>query len=306
MKLIVPIEIYSVGELISSNLVDKGTVYSPLTTYALGALVRLDPAVDYMNFATDSRYYKCIQGPIKGTHPVDGDTMTGLGAALHWIDAGPTNRWAMFDSLTGTKTTRSTGITFAMEKVENTESLALMGVSGTLLTVKVTAPEHEGGLVIYTYTQTLNRYAENDVILTDLPYSRTGTLSVSVTGSASIVTVVRGNLVDLGPVEYGASLGITDYSKKVTDAYGLTTFSKRAFSKRLSVRALFNNSQLAAVYKQLAAMRATPCIWLTVDASSDPTGIFSVLSTFGYYQSFQIEVAYATQSYCSLEIEGLV
>ena len=293
MKVITPIAIAALSELVSTNVEDAGSVWAAGTAYALNAVVRLDPAANA--FPQNTRYYKCIQAPATGVSPL------AASGALYWADNGPTNQWAMFDSLTGTRTSRSTGLTFGLKRLGCT-ALALMGVYGATLTL--TLVDSLGAEAVFFTRPTAS--SGEDIIITDIPAEAgTAYFRVTITGSAAVATVLRGQLKDLGPVEYGATLSITDYSKKTTDAYGVTTFVKRAFSKRLSARALFNNADLASVYRQLALVRSTPCVWLAVDSALDAAGIYQVLNVFGYYQSFNIEVAYPTQSYCSLEIEGL-
>ncbi len=54
------------------------------------------------------------------------------------------------------------------------------------------------------------------------------------------------------------------------------------------------------MYRKLADLRATPCVWVGSDKPElDP------LVVFGFYKDFQVEVAYHTVSFCTLEIEGL-
>jgi hypothetical protein len=95
-------------------------------------------------------------------------------------------------------------------------------------------------------------------------------------------------------------VGIVDYSKKDTDAFGVTTFTRRAYSKRMSAKMMLENAQINKVQRVLADLRATPCAWI----GTDVTG-FEPLTVYGFYKDFSIDVAYATTSYCSTEIEGL-
>ena len=109
-----------------------------------------------------------------------------------------------------------------------------------------------------------------------------------------------GTQYDLGEAAYGASLGIIDYSRKDTDEFGVTTFVRRDFSKRLTARLMLQNTQINRVQRVLAELRAQPAIWVTSDVDD-----LRPLTVFGFFRDFAIEVAYPTQSYCSLEIEGL-
>lgn len=109
-----------------------------------------------------------------------------------------------------------------------------------------------------------------------------------------------GTFYTLGDTQYGASVGIIDYSRKETDAFGVTTFVRRAYSKRMSAKLMLDNVQMNKVQRVLADLRATPCAWIGAD---DVT--YAPLVVYGFYKDFSIEVAYPTASYCSLEVEGL-
>jgi hypothetical protein len=106
----------------------------------------------------------------------------------------------------------------------------------------------------------------------------------------------------LGDTEFGATAGITDYSRKETDDFGVTTFVRRAFSKRMSARAMVPTAQVGKLQRALADLRATPCVWV----GADDMTMYAPLVVFGFYRDFSINVAYPTRSYCSFEVEGLI
>ena len=112
--------------------------------------------------------------------------------------------------------------------------------------------------------------------------------------------LLAGTFYELGDTQYGASSGITDYSVKDTDAFGVTTFVQRAYSDRNSLSLMFDNAQLNKVKGVLKSVRATPCAWIGTDVDG-----YEVLDTLGFYRDFSIVISYPTQSLCSLEIEGL-
>jgi len=55
------------------------------------------------------------------------------------------------------------------------------------------------------------------------------------------------------------------------------------------------------VYSTLAALRATPAVWVGSDNYQ-----LSPLVVFGYCKDFSINVAYATHSTATLEITGMI
>ena len=76
---------YKWRETKQHHVLGWGNGYSPTTDYTVGQRV-----------VYESKVYECVQTPNKGNTP---------GAApLYWALAGPTNRWAMFDSEVSTQT----------------------------------------------------------------------------------------------------------------------------------------------------------------------------------------------------------
>jgi hypothetical protein len=124
---------------------------------------------------------------------------------------------------------------------------------------------------------------------------------VKIIGStASLGTLLCGGTKFLGVTQIGINIGIIDYSRKDTNAFGVTTFTQRSYSKRTSVKIFIENTALNGVYNKLASLRATPALWiLTDDTRLDATLIY------GYYKDFNIDIQYNDYCYCSLELEGL-
>lgn len=51
-----------------------------------------------------------------------------------------------------------------------------------------------------------------------------------------IVVTPAGDQIPLGEVEAAPTIGIVDYSRRVTDDFGVTTVVERGFARRMSVR----------------------------------------------------------------------
>lgn len=294
MKVVKPVPITDAMFVSSTAPEADYAAYSAGTNYAVGARV-----IDL------HKVWESVQTPNTGNTP-------GL-FPLYWAEISPTNRWAMFDSEISTQTALASPLTVVI-KPGYTNSLALFGLEGTTLTV--TVRDALAGNVVYSRTQSLDGtviadwyqyYFEpavqlGEVVLTDLPPYLDAhiTISISGTGTVKCGILAVGSVYVLGHTQYGASAGIIDYSRKDTSASGTTTFVKRKYSKRVSVSLMLDNAQLNKVQRVLADLRATPCPWVGTDAAG-----FEPLTLFGFYRDFSIDVAYATMSYCSLEIEGL-
>jgi len=103
---------------------------------------------------------------------------------------------------------------------------------------------------------------------------------------------------DLGATEVTPTIGITDYSRRVTDDFGVTTIVKRGYSRTLSVRMAVPFDQVDTLQRRLADLRATSALWVA-DESLD------WLSARGFYRDFSIDVAMPPLSFCTLTVEGL-
>ncbi|TCP36554.1 hypothetical protein [Sphingomonas sp. BK235] len=104
--------------------------------------------------------------------------------------------------------------------------------------------------------------------------------------------------IDLGVTETSATISITDYSRRVTDDFGVTTVVPRKFARRLSIRMRLETSAVDAVHRRLAGLRAVPANWIAGES-------LAWLAVRGFFKDFEIDVADARSSFCTLSVEGL-
>lgn len=112
------------------------------------------------------------------------------------------------------------------------------------------------------------------------------------------VALDSGEIVDLGITETNPTIGIIDYSRRVTDDFGVTTVVPRGFARRMSVRLGVPFGSVDALQRRLATLRATSARWI-----ADPR--FASLTVTGFYKDFSLDIATAPLSYCTLTVEGL-
>ena len=295
MKVIKPINIAS-AMLVSSTAVETAPAWLAATAYVVGNTV--------LRTATQRIYQRLIAGTTATAPEVD---------AANWLDIGPSNTWAMFDSQISTQTGAATTLTTVI-KPGLCNALALFGLEGSSLTI--TVRDALAGSVVYSSSKILDGtviadwyqyYFESsvqlaEVVYTDLPPYGDAHITVTVVsgGTAKCGALLVGTVYVVGDTLAGATSSITDYSRKDTDAFGVTTFVKRAYSKRMTSKMMLPRAQLNKVQRVLADLRATPCAWIATEAEG-----FEPLTLFGYYRDFSIDVAYPNMSFCSLEIEGL-
>lgn len=294
MKVVKPTPITD-AVLISSNAPEADHApYAAATDYAVGA-----------RCIYAHKIWESVQTPNVGHVPGSN--------ALFWALIGPTNRWAMFDSEISTQTALASPLVVTI-KPSYANSLALFGLEGSTLEIYVR--DGAGGPVVYSKTLSLDGTIIADwyqyffepsvqlaeVVLTNLPPYGNAHITVAISGSGTVKCgdMTVGTMYMLGDTQFGASAGIVDYSRKDTSATGVTTLSKRGYSKRMSAQAMLSTAQINKVQRVLASLRATPCAWIGTDLAG-----YEPLIVFGFYRDFSIDIAYPTVSFCNLEIEGL-
>lgn len=295
MKVIRPTELAD-SMLVNTSAVNADADYSAATTYALNA-----------RCTYNRRIYQSLQAANTGHTPNTSPTW--------WVDVGPCNKWAMFDQQISTATiaTNTLTVTLATGIIDSLAVINAVAASGQLV-----VRDGPGGDILFDKIIGFSGDVPTDwyqyfffdpltpstqAIFQNLPpyASSHATLTLTGGGDVSVGAVVFGLSSHIGDAQYGASAGIVDYSRKDTDAFGVTTFVKRAFSKRMTVSLVLDSSQLNRVQRLLYGLRATPCVWIGADdARYDET-----MTVYGFYKDFSATIAYSQHSLYSLEIEGL-
>lgn len=265
------------------------------TTYAAGDLV--------MRSQTH-RIYRSLQASNVGKTP---ETNTDW-----WHEVGPTARWAAFDDALGSALSGPSPLTVTLQPGV-IDSVGLFDIVGS--TLSMSYKDSASGSVIWTETASLDATSVTSVsdwffeeyeqqtrlIRTDVPYGFTnGVLNVTLTGAGtvSIGALAVGRARVLGETLSGLNTGIHTYSTLTQDA-GRSYFVKRRSADTQDVKTIFSNADLATIRRALVKAEMTPCIWLPSDVSK-----FDELAVYGIFESFNVDVAYATSSYCNLRIKG--
>jgi len=255
--------------LVASNVPENDAPeWAAGTTYPSGARV--------VKAATHRVYESLIAGNV-GDDPADGSGK--------WLDAGPTNRWAMFDQALGT-TTDAAGSIAVTVSAGAVDAVALLDVVGA--TVRVQAAGYDRTLPAGPGT----------ITFLDLP-GTTGQVTVTIAGSGqvSVGTLLIGTVAALGLTEASPTAAITDYSRKEVDDFGAVTVVQRAWAKKMTAAALIRSDAVDLVANRIAAVRARPSLWI------GQAGLDS-LTIYGFFKDFSIEVR-ENVSKLSLSIEGL-
>lgn len=284
--------------LTATSVTETHSAYNVGTTYADG-----DRVLD----AGGLRVYESLVGSNTGNALTD---------ATKWLDVGPANKWAMFDTINGTVTTDSTEVDVTLDLTGRIDTIGLVNMTNVVSVQVIISTVADGEVYNETYstvsTVGINNWwsyffedivQKDALIISGLPVYVDPTIQIVLTGTGtadmSIGTLMVGRKKYIGDaLRDGSSVGITDYSRKDTDDFGNYMIVERAFAKRGNFRLAMTSNMVDDVQRTLADYRATPTIF---SASDD----FSSTLIFGFYKDFSIGFEYPGTSYCSLELEGL-
>lgn len=299
MKLIKP-HVITDDMLVSSTISeDDADEWVSGTTYAVGQ--------DVMRVSLHKVFRRLVAGA--GTTAPELDP-------VNWQDRGATNKWAPFDDVIGTLATGPSPLTYVL-RPGFTDSLAIFELRGRY--ADIVMKDQTGGTVVYSNTIDLEVsdissiydwfFGEldirTDLTLMDLP-GQYGSAELSVTirtiaGDASIGVLKPGLVHNIGDTQYGAKVGIDDYSRKERDEFGNVTILERAYSKRGSFTLETSLGSLNRIYRLLADVRATPCVYVGTEEDG-----YEPLLIYGFFTSFEISIDYPDYHLCTLDIEGLI
>jgi hypothetical protein len=302
MQYIVPTNI-SDAMLVSSSVpeADYGAWFAG-AVYAVGQYV--------IRSAVHSVYKRTVAGST--STPPEQDP-------INWVRTGPTNRWAMFDRVVGTRTSATApaidqdAVITVKLKPGLVRGLALLDLDVDGLTIEMVSR----GKTVYRRNldplgslEDVDNYWDyffdaikrrNLLVLTDLPPYADAEITITFRGrgAISIGSCILGRTYNLGNVLVNASTGITDYSVKQRDEFGAVTAVERSFNKRMSLPILLDTAQVDTFVSRLSAVRATPVVWIASTTKSS-------LVIYGFYRDWSIAIPGRVKSTLSMEIEGLV
>lgn len=272
MRVIYPITV--TADVLTSSSIPDDTTYPAFAigaTYSQGARVIVD----------GKAVYECLISGTVGALP--------LSDAL-WLPVRPTPKWAMFDQLPSTGYTGVTTLTMTLQ-VPAISDVMLIGCEAG--TVTVTLPD-------VTRTVTLTGNQARSVYITELSSAggeMTLTMTTNSLGFVRIAEILIGTVLVLGETQYGAGVGIVDYSKRTTDEFGNTSFVRRGYSGTLQAQFTLDRTDTDRVLDIITALRAVPCVWI----GSTHYGCTVI---YGYYKECSLDVR-ETHSMCSIRIESL-
>lgn len=284
------------------------------------------PESDYAAWASGTTYNVGDRVILTSTHRVYESLLSGnvgndptvISSPIYWIEVGPTNRWAVFDTSISTQTAQANNITYRLIPGQAINTVACLNVTnGSQITVTMYSPATGSPGQVYQKVVDLSGlplkpdwwawfYGQKSVpsqsILLDLPSYTDCEIEIEILGGSSLAIgkILVGQQQNFGlGIKYGARVGIQDYSRKETNEFGDTILVQRAFAKRANFDLFLNKTEVDSFQTALSTIRAVPVLWI---GSTE----YESTTLFGFYKNFDILISYPEHSDCELEIEGLV
>ena len=234
---------------------------------------------------------------------------------INWVYVSPTNRWKMFDAVNSTATTSNSTISVVLSPSVSVNGLALLGLFGTSARIRVVDPIKG---TTFDQTRTLSgqlsaatwfnyffdyRLTYSQFVALNIPvYSSSSTIYIDVTpvnGVASIGTFLMGYVAEFGQgVNYGAKVGIRDFSKKTKNQFGDTILVEGAFSRRGSFDLFVPSLQTDVLISKLTALRAKPALYVATDK-------YEATTIYGTYSDFDMVISFPDTDVLNIQLEGL-
>jgi hypothetical protein len=307
------IKIVEPVNITDSMLIDSGSppeTNVPENDYAEWNVGTTYDEGDRVILTSTHRIYESLLGSNTGNDP------TVTSSPTYWIEVGPTNRWAPFDTSVSTSVVQANNITYTLEPGSVNNILAVLNINnGSEVTVTVNSPSNSPSEV---YSKTISlagtpatadwwswffglRRQETQAIFDDIPPYSDAIFTIEILGgsdlSVGVIMLGQQQLYGLG-IKYGARVGIQDYSRKETNEFGDTILVRRAFAKRANVDLFLDKSEVDPLQRELSRIRATPVLWILSNE-------YEATTVFGFYKNFDVLINYPEHADCTLEIEGL-
>jgi len=278
--------------------------YNAGTTYALGNTA-----------SANNRLYESFQaGNVGHAVPVFPETATAW-----WIDVGPTNKWSMLDASSNTQTVQASPLTVVFKPGSRCNTIGITGLSAQSITISATSV-FGGGTIFGPVTQDLTIRQVVDgysycfepfgtrpsVVYFDVPPFSDVIFTITISsanGNVKCGSVIVGNFVYLGAVEYGARGDALNFSTVDRDLYGNATLVPRRSVPKTTQTLIADAIYVNKIRSTRTALNAVPALWTGLD--DDSSHWFDMLAVMGIYKTFEITADTFGRAAITLEIEEI-
>lgn len=117
-------------------------------------------------------------------------------------------------------------------------------------------------------------------------------------GKASVGSMVGGASNDIGDTQFGVTLGLVDYSRKVTDEFGITTLTKRDAVETMTSEIVIPAQDTQKVKRAIKEALGTVVMFI---ANPERDSNYEHLIQLGYIEDFRIYIRNAVESRATLQ-----
>ena len=244
------------------------------------------------------------------------DPVTGAAKSVPtWVDIGPTNKYAMFDTVVGTQSNATAPLEVELTPAQIINTIAGFNIDGAI-TVQVVVNSIAEGEVYNTTIEMLDNTAVVDFyeyffspiinvtefLLTDLPAYSDQTITVTIDGDADIDAgvLVMGRQTIIGTALYGTNWQALDYSRKERDEFGNFIIVSRSTADRFEYDVAIEKRLFGYTKGLLKGLSTTPCVWAGTDDTGDGTVVY------GYYVDTSINLSSPSIIDATITVEGLI
>lgn len=234
-----------------------------------------------------------------------------------WVYTKPTNYYSMLDGKTESQTSKNEELVFSFSWI-NYRSLSLLNIEGKSINIEMINLDDDS--VVYSesldliddfniidfYSYCFEDYLFTENIYRDLPIYPNAKVTVTITsigGSAKIGRLVTGRPFWIGHTGYGANLGLSSYSRKTTNEFGITDLIHRGAVNEDSYEVSVPTPKIPSIRRKLIEMDATPILFIMDER--EETKVEHLL-IFGYWEDVSILLANSTTSTTSITIKGIL
>ncbi|SDB04057.1 hypothetical protein SAMN05660653_00189 [Desulfonatronum thiosulfatophilum] len=326
MEVIIPKKI----NLLSTNLAAESLPeYDPDATYSVGQKVVVSLEDDGVTPRTPHIVFESKRSANQGNYPPEnlekfkdepqeGVADKDLVYAPWWAEVGATNQWKMFDRFVNSQSVGELGQPIEIEiDASSCDGLAMFALDGDRVEIELTnlstgtvEVEKDVDLRLDMSTSWWEYFFlpyewRNDLLLR-FPVWFNAKILVRIhpnpSSRAKVGQVIVGQSRYIGMTQFGASVGIQDFSRKETDEDGLTTLKQGNWAKRMSLDLEVDSGSVDAVQRIFAGMRGIPVV---IQGNNSDSGYESLLA-YGFVREFDLVIPGPAYSRCALDVSGLI
>lgn len=233
-------------------------------------------------------------------------------AGTYWLDMGWNNRWALLDTSVSSQTTNWQTMSYTLSFSAFADTVAVLNTYAKQIRVEMTTVAEgvvfdetfemlsDDGITDYEPYFFYPAVMKRDLIVVNIPQYLNYTIKVTWTAEGEEVrcgALICGLRSNIGATQYGASIGIRDFSTKEQNDFGDFFVVERAYSKRMNCTVYVYRENTDYVANLLADYRSTPLLFIG-------SNLYSSTAIFGFLKDWNEEIDLPITP-CTMDVEGL-